>query len=91
MGGLIPNVFQPESSYGSRRHRGPHEGATFSLISADEAVGVHLLRCGGLFDDWICLRRPEPGLRVNDISRFNGPNSSSHNTTRAGLIDELLN
>ncbi|GFW88750.1 uncharacterized protein TNCV_4972431 [Trichonephila clavipes] len=31
---------------------GPREGATCAWMVADEAVGLHFLRCGGLLDDW---------------------------------------
>ncbi|GFW75646.1 uncharacterized protein TNCV_4428291 [Trichonephila clavipes] len=45
--------FSQAPSYGSRRHRGPSEGATCAWMAADEAVGcTHFLRCGGLLDDW---------------------------------------
>ncbi|GFV92619.1 uncharacterized protein TNCV_1374701 [Trichonephila clavipes] len=57
-------------SYGSRRHRASSEGATCSWMAADEAVGCKraLHTMWQSFRRLVCRGRPEPGLRVNDIS-----------------------
>ncbi|GFW85282.1 uncharacterized protein TNCV_3250191 [Trichonephila clavipes] len=62
----------------------PSEGATCTWMAADEAVG-----CTRAFlTMWrpsrrlVCRGRPEPGLRVNDISRFHW--SQRLLTTRSG-------
>ncbi|PRD32519.1 UNVERIFIED_CONTAM: hypothetical protein NCL1_20185 [Trichonephila clavipes] len=68
---------------------GPNEGSTCVWIATDAAVG-----CTSAFlRMWWCSRRlicrgcPDPGHRVNEISRIHW-SSSKHN--QSGLIDELL-
>ncbi|GFV59601.1 hypothetical protein TNCV_4259941 [Trichonephila clavipes] len=58
--------------YGPRRHRDPIEGAACAWVATYEAV-----RCTRAFlTMWryslrlVYQGRPEPGLRVNDISRI---------------------
>ncbi|GFW45313.1 uncharacterized protein TNCV_4734201 [Trichonephila clavipes] len=64
--------FSQAPSYGSRRRRASSEGATCAWMVADEAVG----RTRAFLTMWwssrwlVCRGRPEPGLRVNDISRI---------------------
>ncbi|GFW74914.1 uncharacterized protein TNCV_2677821 [Trichonephila clavipes] len=64
--------FSQATSYGSRKHKGPSEGATCAWMANDEAVGC---TCEFLIM-WlssrrrVCRGRPETGLRVNDISRI---------------------
>ncbi|GFW37624.1 uncharacterized protein TNCV_4028201 [Trichonephila clavipes] len=50
----------------------PNEGATCAWLATDEAVGCTraFLSMWGSFRRLVCRRRPEPGLRVNDISRI---------------------
>ncbi|GFU07481.1 uncharacterized protein TNCV_2224771 [Trichonephila clavipes] len=68
----------------------PNEGATCSWMAADEAVG-----CTRAFlTMWRSSRRvvdrgrPEPGLRVNDVSWIHWSQHLQRN--QSGLIDELL-
>ncbi|GFU84275.1 uncharacterized protein TNCV_2161761 [Trichonephila clavipes] len=69
----------------------PSESATCAWITADEAVGCTraFLTMWRSSRRLVCLRRPEPGLRVNDISRIHW---SQHllTTQSERLIDELL-
>ncbi|GFY13696.1 uncharacterized protein TNCV_4960661 [Trichonephila clavipes] len=50
----------------------PSEGATFAWMVADEAVGYTraFLTMWRSSRRLVCRRRPESGLRVNDISRI---------------------
>ncbi|GFU18893.1 uncharacterized protein TNCV_1086211 [Trichonephila clavipes] len=63
----------------------PNEGATCASMATDEAVS-----CSRAFlTMWrssrrlVCRWRPEPGLRVNDISRIHWSQTPLHNTIRA--------
>ncbi|GFX41582.1 uncharacterized protein TNCV_3109781 [Trichonephila clavipes] len=64
--------FSQMPSYDWRRHRDPSEGSTCAWMAVDEAVS-----CMRAFQTmWrsflrlVCRGRPEPGLRINDISRI---------------------
>ncbi|GFX48077.1 uncharacterized protein TNCV_4114121 [Trichonephila clavipes] len=50
----------------------PNEGATYAgwTLMKQLAVRVHFLRCGILLSTVFYRGRPEPGLRVYDISRI---------------------
>ncbi|GFY28728.1 uncharacterized protein TNCV_3440951 [Trichonephila clavipes] len=69
----------------------PNEGATCAWMVADETAG-----CTRVFRTmWrssqrlACRGRPEPGLRVNDISWIHWSNTSSQHN-QSGLSSELL-
>ncbi|GFY36699.1 uncharacterized protein TNCV_2566611 [Trichonephila clavipes] len=83
---LVPIYCSPVSScaaplYGSRRHKAPSEGVTCDWMAADEAVGCKraFLTMWRSSRRLVCRGRPEPGLRVNDISWIHW----SHNAIRA--------
>ncbi|GFT09871.1 uncharacterized protein TNCV_416391 [Trichonephila clavipes] len=50
----------------------PNEGATCDWMAADKAVGCTraFLKMSWSSEQLVCRGRPEPGLRVNDISRI---------------------
>ncbi|GFV99223.1 uncharacterized protein TNCV_1511961 [Trichonephila clavipes] len=69
----------------------PNEGDTCGWMATDEAIG-----CTRAFPTmWRSSRplvyrgRPQPGLRVNDMSRIHWLHTSSQHN-HSGLIDELL-
>ncbi|GFS71308.1 uncharacterized protein TNCV_5050531 [Trichonephila clavipes] len=84
MGTAIPNVLQPGAFVWFEKTQGPpvkvlHMPGWRPMKQL--TIRVHFLRCGGLLDDWSVERVLEPGLRVNDISRFHW--SQHHLTTRS--------
>ncbi|GFV56401.1 hypothetical protein TNCV_855531 [Trichonephila clavipes] len=70
---------------------GPNEGATFAWMAADEVVVCTraFLTMGRASRRLVYREYPEPGLRVSDISRITGLNTSSQ-YNQSCLIDELL-
>ncbi|GFV51924.1 uncharacterized protein TNCV_1322771 [Trichonephila clavipes] len=88
MGVAIPNVLQPGAFEWFEKTQGPpNEGATCSWMAANEAIGctcAFLTMCRSS-RRLVCRGSPDPGLRVNEISRIHW---SQHN--ESGLIDELL-
>ncbi|GFX45179.1 uncharacterized protein TNCV_3432271 [Trichonephila clavipes] len=90
MGSAIPNVIETGAFVWFEDTGAPNEGSGCARMAADEAVG-----CTRAFITiWrssrrpVCRGRPEPGLRVNDISRIHW--SQYLLTTQSDLIDELL-
>ncbi|GFX11732.1 uncharacterized protein TNCV_4340771 [Trichonephila clavipes] len=84
--------FSQAPSYGSRRHKGPREGATCFSMAADEAVGcTHAFPMMGRSSQRpVCRGRSLPGLRVNDISQIHWSQHFLATQSKCGLIDELL-
>ncbi|GFU18927.1 uncharacterized protein TNCV_1700381 [Trichonephila clavipes] len=71
MGTVIPNVLQPGAFVWFEKTQGPNEDATCAWMVADEAIGCTraFLTMWRSSQRLVCQGRPEPGLRVNDISR----------------------
>ncbi|GFW24097.1 uncharacterized protein TNCV_4951411 [Trichonephila clavipes] len=72
MGTVIPNVIQPGTFVWFEKTQGPLVKVQTPWMAADEAVAcmcafLTMWRSSRLL---ICRRYPEPGLRVNDISRI---------------------
>ncbi|GFY36741.1 uncharacterized protein TNCV_2567031 [Trichonephila clavipes] len=76
-----------------REHTGgPCEGVTCARMTADEAVGCTraFLTMWRSSRRLVCQGRPEPGLRVNDISEIHWSQHPSSQHNQSDLIDELL-